>query len=150
MKLHTAQGPDQPWSHFVQFASVISRELVKDLPTLARQAEDGATFVFLVNGSLDEVFAFGAIDQLNSAVVLETEMARGICDRNWGAIGDPGNLEQKLMLLRMQASGDRCIFTELKKFSELEAKFCQGDEQMIRMIEIWLHIYISYHDIYHV
>ena len=80
MKLHAAQGSHQRWSHFVQLACVIARELVKDLPAFACQTEDGAALVVLIDGSFDKVFAFGAIDQLNGAVVLETEAARGVGD----------------------------------------------------------------------
>ena len=141
MKLHAPQGSDQPRSHFIQFASVIARELVKDLPALARHVEDSATLVVLVDGSLDEVFTLGAIDQFNGAVVLETEMARGIGDSNGRAFRGAGDLEQKLMLLRLQAGGDRCIFAELKEFSQLKSKFRQGGQQMIRIYEN-VHVYI--------
>lgn len=148
MKLHAPQGSHQSWSQFVQFARVIARELVKDLPALTREAEDGAPLVLLVDGSLDEVFAFGAINQLNGAVVLQSETAGSIGDRNGSAFGRTGNLEQKLMLLRLQASCNRCIFAELEEFSEFESKLCQCDEQIVRMNDIGLHVYISYHDIY--
>ena len=142
MKLHASQGSDQSRSHFIQFARVITREFVKDLPALARHVEDSATLVVLVDGSLDQVFALGAIDQFNGAVVPETEMARGIGDGNGRAFRGTGDLEQKLMLLRLQASGDRCIFAELEEFSQLKSKFRQGGEQIIRIFEIFLHIYI--------
>jgi hypothetical protein len=148
VKLDAAKRTDQPRRHFVQLARVVTGELLKDVPALARQAEDGATLIAVVDRSLDEVFAFGAIDQLNGAVVLETEMACSIGDGDGRAFGSTGNLKQKLMLLRLQAGGDGCIFTELKEFSEFESEFCQGDEQVMRMIEIGLHVYISYHDIY--
>ena len=148
MKLHAPQGPDQPWSQFVQFARVVAGEPVKNLPTFACQAEDGAALVVLVDGSLDEVFAFGAIDQLHSAVVLEAETAGSIGDRDGRAFSSTGNLEQKLVLLRLEASGDRCVFAELEKFSKFKSKFRQCDEQMVRMNEIGRHVYISYHDIY--
>ena len=121
---------------------------MKDVPALARQSEDGATLVAVVDGSLDEVFALGAIDQLNGAVVLETEMACSIGDGDGRAFGSTGNLKQQLMLLRPQTGSDRGIFTELKEFSEFESEFCEGDEQVMRMIEIGFHVYISYHDIY--
>ena len=128
MKLHAAQSPDQPWCHFVQFARVIARELVKNLPALARHVEDGATLVVLVDGSFDQVFAFGAIDQLHSAVVPEAETPCGIGNRNGRVIGSTGNLEKKLMLLWLQASGDRCIFAELEEPSEFKSEFCQRGE----------------------
>lgn len=121
---------------------------MKDLTALARHVEDGATLVVLVDSSFDEIFAFGAIDQFYGAVVFETEAARSIGNRHGRAFGGSGNLEQKLMLLRLQAGGDRCIFAELEEFSEFKSKFCQSEEQMIRMIEIGHHAYISYHDIY--
>lgn len=117
MKLHAAQGSHQPRGQFVQLARVIARELVKDLLALPRQAQDRTALVVLVDGSFDKIFAFGAINQLNGAVVLETEMARSIGDRDGRAIGGTGNLEQQLMLLRLKAGGDRCILTELDKFS---------------------------------
>src|SRR5579864_3200787 len=99
MKLYAPKGPDQPWSHFVQFPRVIARELVKDLPALARHVEDGATLVVLVDGSFDQLFAFGAIDQFHGAVVPETETARSVGDRDGRAVGSSSNLKQKLMLL---------------------------------------------------
>jgi hypothetical protein len=141
MKLHAPQGPNQLWSHFVQLARVIAGELLKDVAALARQAEDGATLVILVNGSFDEVFVFGAIDQFDGTVVSETETARSVGDRNECAFGCTGNLEQKLMLLRLQPGIDRCVFAELEEFAELESKFCQWGEQVIRMGEIRLHIH---------
>lgn len=147
MKLHATQGLHQPWGHFVQFARMIARELVKDLPAFARQTEDSTALVVLVDGSFDKFFAFGAIDQFNGAVVLQTETAGSIGDRDGSAIVGTGHLEQKLMLLRMKASGDRCIFAELEEFSKFESKLRQCDEQMIRMNGIGFHVFISYHDI---
>jgi hypothetical protein len=128
VKLDATKSTHQPRSHFVQFARVVTGESVKKLSALARETENGAALVILVDGSFDQVFALGAIDQLDGAIVLESEAACGIGNRNGRVIGSTGNLEKKLMLLWLQTSDDRCIFAELEEPSEFKSKFCQRDE----------------------
>jgi len=107
-----------------------------------RKPENGAALVVLVGRSLDEFLAFRAVNQLDGAVVLQPEAAGCIGNRDGGSFSGAGNLEQKLMLLRMQACVDRRIFAELHELTKLESEISQRAEQMVGMVYFIFHIYI--------
>lgn len=113
MNPYVPQGSDQSWGHFVQFARVVLRQLLKDLPAFACQVQEGSALVFLVRRSCDQFLTFQAVDQFNRAVVLEAEAACRIGDGDGCAFGSSCHLEEQLVLLRLQAGVERSAFAEL-------------------------------------
>jgi len=103
MHLYTTECANEPRGHLVQFARVFAGKLLQDLPPLAREAQDGAAFIFLVCSSLDQIFSLRPVDQFNCAVVLQAEpICRiGDCDRCF--VRRTCNLEKQLVLLRLKA-----------------------------------------------
>ena len=94
MKLYAFQCTHQPRRHFIQFASVIVRELVQNLPSLPANAKNRPALIVLVGCSFDEIFAFRAIDQLHGAVVFEAQAAGSVCDRDLSSFGSTRDLEE--------------------------------------------------------
>jgi hypothetical protein len=96
------------------------------MPPLAGDAEDGAAPVSDVGDPFEQSFALATINELDRAVVLDAEARGGVCDGDDGFVWSASHLEEKLVLLRMQACFKRGRFTEEKEAAEFEAKFRQS------------------------
>ena len=94
MNLHALQCPHQSRRHFVQFAGVIVRQLVQDMPSLPAEAQKSSALVVLVDGSFDEIFAFRAVDQFHGAVVFEPQAAGRVGDCDLSSFRSTRDLEE--------------------------------------------------------
>ena len=94
--LHETRG------EIVEFASVIAGKLVEDVAAFAGYAQDGAAGVAGIDRALEQVFALGAVDKLDDAIVLQLEASRSVGDGDGSALGRTGNLQKQLMLLGLQ------------------------------------------------
>jgi hypothetical protein len=48
VKAHPPEGPNKSWRHFVQFARVITGQLMKEMAAFAGEVQDGSTLVAFV------------------------------------------------------------------------------------------------------
>jgi hypothetical protein len=142
MHLYPPQRSDEPRSHFVQFSRMFTRQLLQNLSPFAREAQNGSAFVFLIRSSLDQIFPLRPVDQFDGAVVLEAEPAGGIGDCHRRSLGSSSNLQQQLMLLRLQTCFLCSTFAELQKAPQLVPKISQGVQQTIGVFRLNSHKYI--------
>jgi hypothetical protein len=149
VKTDVAQGLYEARRHLVQFASVITREAAEDLPSLARDAKNGAAAVIEIGNALQKALALRAINEFDGAVVLEPKTLGCVSNGDDGSVGRSGNLEEELMPLRVEASLKRGGLTEEEESTQFEAEVCQGGKQRICAWGwgVEKHAFISYHDI---
>jgi hypothetical protein len=133
---------DKVGAHHFQLAAVVRRQLVQHTRALGGDAEQDAAGVVLIAGSLQKAFLLGTICQLDYAVVPQAEALGCIGNGGDGAGGRSGDLEQELMLLRLETGVVGGLLTELHEGAKAIAKFGQAFDEPCRGVFFLFHKYI--------
>lgn len=94
MKADAVERPYKTGRHLIQFASVVPSERVEDLATFARDSQNRASPVLIVDDAIEQAFALGAIDEFDRAVVLEAKARSRIGDCDSGSLRRASYLEE--------------------------------------------------------
>ncbi len=74
---------------------------------------------------------FTPLTEFDSSVVSETHYFGYVADGDQGSIWSSGNLQQKLVLLRLQASRSRSLFAELQEPPDFAAELSEQSDVII-------------------
>jgi hypothetical protein len=143
MKPDIGECSDEAWRQFVQFTGVIAGEVIENLAAFARDAEDYDALVVGIGGAGEQALIFGSVNEFDNAVVFKPETHGGISNAYGDRFGGSGNLQEELMLLRLESSGKGGTLGEMKKTAQLKAEVSECAEQ-VRFGGGWgeTHIYI--------
>ena len=97
------QGFNKARRHLIQLARMIACEPGKKLSTFAGDSQKDFALVIVVGDSRQQAFVFASVDELNGAVVSQTETFCRVGDRYWRRSWRARHLQQELMLLRLQS-----------------------------------------------
>jgi hypothetical protein len=101
---------------------MIVSEFAKNQSAFASNAQDRSPFVLSIRCSVQQSFAFGAINEFHGTVVLQPEPLGSIRDRYGRRFGSSYHLEKKLMLLRVQSCFKSRGFAKEQKAPQFKAK----------------------------
>jgi len=124
------ESSNQSRPQLMQFACMRLREPLQHAPPFTRQTQKGAATVFGIRGSLQQALTLRAIHQLYRAVVLQGEAAGHISDGHVRRPGSARNLQQELMLLRLQSRLQRRGLAEVQKTPQLVAEVGKNCQQV--------------------
>jgi hypothetical protein len=143
MKPDIGECSDEAWRQFVQFTGVIAGEVIENLAAFARDAEDYDALVVGIGGAGEQALIFGSVNEFDNAVVFKPETRGGISNAYGDRFGGSGNLQEELMLLRLESGGKGGTLGEMKKTAQLKAEVSECAEQ-VRFGGGWgeTHIYI--------
>ena len=77
--------------------------------------QDRSAFVRRIFHSSEETFAFGPIDEFHRTIVFQPQAFCRVSNRDRCSLGGRRDLQEKLMLLRVQARFLRSAFAEMQK-----------------------------------
>jgi len=97
--------------------------------------QDRSALVGRIFRSSEETFAFGPIDEFPRTVVFQPQAFGGVCNRDRCSLRGSRDLQEKLMLLRVQARFLRSAFAEMQKSAYLEPKFSQGSKERVQGVK---------------
>ena len=126
---NAGEGFDQVRTHDFELAAVMRGEFLQQPGALGGDTQENTAGVRLVARAFEQAFFFGAIGELNHAVVAQAEALGGVGDGGDGACRGAGDLEQQLVLLGLKTGGMRGLLTELDKGAKAIAKFGQPFDQ---------------------
>lgn len=146
---HPFQGVDEPRGELVQFACMVVGQAAKQLMAFPGYAQNCTALVGGVDRALKEPFAFGAVHQLNGAIVLQLKPLRGVSNGDGCRMRCSSYLKKKLVLLRLQARLEGGALRKVEEPAQLSTKVGKSNEKTIRIGNgnRNFHLFISYHDI---
>ena len=118
-----ARGP------LLELTGVIAGESREKASAFGGEAEENAALVSGIGGAGKEAFAHGAIDELDSAVVAETEPLGCPGDGDGDAGWCSRNLQEQLMLMGLETGVERGRLAELEEGAEGGAEFGERTEE---------------------
>jgi hypothetical protein len=130
MKPDIGECSDEAWRQFVQFTGVIAGEAIENLAAFARDAEDYDALVVGIGGAGEQALIFGSVNEFDDAVVFKPEARGGISNAYGDRFVGSGDLQQELVLLRLESSGKGGILREMKKAAQLKAEVSERAEQV--------------------
>jgi hypothetical protein len=122
---------NQSGSHDFEFAAVMSCQLVEQTRPFCGDAEQDAAGIVSVAGSLEQALFLRAVCELDYAVVPQAEALGRIGDGGDCVGRRSGNLQQQLMLLRLETRVVSGLFTELYEGAKAIAKFGQAFDEAV-------------------
>ena len=125
------EGLRQTGSQFMQLARVIAGQRAQQPCASGRKPQQHAAAVFWVLRAQQQSLALRPVDQFDHAVVALAKAAGCVGDCRRRPCGRTRYLQQKLMLLRLQADCLCRILAELQEAPQLEAEIGEGGEQGI-------------------
>ena len=133
---------DQRRAHYFKFAAVVRGQFLEQPCAPGCDAQQDTASVGFIAGALEQTFFYGSVCELHYTVVPEAEALGRVGDGRECVGRRPGDLQQQLMLLGLQARGVRGLLTELEKRAKAIAKFGQPLDQAIRGRSYLFHRYI--------
>jgi len=97
-------------------------ERIEQTRTLCREREDDAAAIGGVFCAADQSFSDGTVGKLDDAVLLKAQALCQEADRTLCACRQARNLQQKLMLARLEATAVGGLLTEALKAAQRVAK----------------------------
>src|ERR1700739_3160058 len=126
METHVLEHLNAAGRKSVQLACVIAGEAFEDSAAFAGDAEDCAALVFEIDGAGEQAFGLGAVYEFDDAVVFEAEARGGVGDADGRRFRCSGDLEKKLMLLRLESGGEGGALRGEKEPAGLEGQSTHG------------------------
>ena len=124
-----ADGPQKSRREVVEFARVVGGKLLEHRRAVRGNGEDNLAAILWVFGADEELFSDAAVDQADSAVMAQIEALGYISDGCDGARRRACDLQEQLVLLRMQARVERSLLAEVKEAAQVVAEVGQGAEK---------------------
>jgi hypothetical protein len=133
---------DKIRAHHFQLAAVMRRQLVQEARALGGNAEQDAARIVLVAGAFEQALLLRAVCQFDDAIVPQAETL--------GCVGNSGDcagrrssdLEEELMLLRLEPGIVGGLLTELHEGAKAIAKFGEALNKACRGVPFLFHKYI--------
>ena len=97
-------------------------EGLQDFVAGGGEMEDDAAAVDGIAGAAEEAGFFAALTELDGGVMAEAEAFGDVGDGYEGGVGGAGDLQQKLMLLGLEASLGGALLAEVEEFAEFVAE----------------------------
>jgi hypothetical protein len=119
------QRLNQPGQQLAQFALVIGREDAQHALALRRQREPHAAAIRGVMRALQQARFFASIAEFDNAVVAQAQPLGCVRDGGFHALGSSGNLQQKLMLLGLEAGLLGALLAKQQKLAKRVAEVGQ-------------------------
>ncbi len=113
---------------------MFERKPVEDTLAFGGETDQHLTAIFRARFAYDRATLFGAIDQLDGAVVAELKAIGKFADGGKFSCGEPFDGEKELVLLRFDSDGPGGVFAIAKEPADLVAEFGQiaiGGERKI-------------------
>ena len=120
-----------------------SRSQLSQLPCMARgkpsqhflafsrHLQNRSALVHAIFRSRKETFSLGSIYKFNRAIVFQPQAFGRVGNGDSPPLGSSRDLQEKLMLLWMQAHFLRSAFAEVQEAAQLEAKLRQGRKKRV-------------------
>ncbi len=102
---------------------MVDRERFELLPSSRCEFQKDTSTVGPILFALDQPRGLASITELDNRVMAQTKTLSRIANRRSHFVGGASDLEEKLMLLRLETALLRCCLAEVKKQAELVAKF---------------------------
>lgn len=144
MRIDSFEGAGETGCHLVEFAGMIDGEVLEQPLAFGCHLQDGSAAVGWVGSADQQVLAFGAVDQLDDAVVAQTQARGRVGDGYDLGLRGAGDLKKELMLLGLQASFGGGALAEVEELAEFVAEVGQGPQESSRFVggSRLVHIYI--------
>ncbi len=123
--LNRGQRANQQRGELVQLTCMVARERLENLLAFEGQLEKDATAVIFGGTALNQASLFTTHTQFHNAVVSQTKPLGCITYCRGRSVRPSGNLQQKLMLLRLKVKLRSRCFAEVKKQPQLVTKLRQ-------------------------
>ena len=116
---------DQPRRQFIQLVRMVVGKRTQELPPVRSDLQFDASPIMRILCPPNQTLLFTALAQLDHGVMAQSQPFRRIRDGRRHALRNTGDLEQELVLLRMQPCLGCCEFTEMQELAKRIAKFRQ-------------------------
>jgi hypothetical protein len=113
---------DEAGSKLVEFAGVVCGQFFEDALAFGCDLEEDTAAIGGIGGAGEEAFGHAAINQLDDGVMTQAKAFGGVADGGGDAIWGTRDLEQELVLARVEMDLGGGLFAGLEEGAEVEAE----------------------------